>query len=125
MSHSTQEIDEVNVLCTYGALFFGVPSTGMDVEAIAEMIGDLPARTTLHELDRRIGQRLKSRQHNQFCESVYSDSVIVRFFELSPTPTVVPVGRSLTCFACRRSLTFQRTQLPLMASPVEAHLNSW
>jgi hypothetical protein len=91
MSQSSNAIDKINVQCTYGALFFGVPSAGMDVEAIAEMVGDLPARTTLNELDRRIGHRLRNRQHNLFCQSFgYRDSVIARFYELLPTPTVVP-----------------------------------
>jgi hypothetical protein len=81
------------VIATYGALFFAVPSGGMDVEAIASMIGDLPARTTLHELDVRIGQRLRLRQHIEFCEAFqFEDSVLARFYELHESRTVDKVS---------------------------------
>ena len=81
------------VVATYGALFFAVPSGGMDVEAIASMIGDLPARTTLHELDARIGQRLRLRQHIEFCEAFqFEDSVLARFYELHESRTVDKVS---------------------------------
>ena len=100
LSQSSHSIDQINVNCTYGALFFGVPSAGMDVEAIAEMVGHLPARTTLNDLDRRIGHRLRDRQHNLFCDSFgYRDSVIVRFYEMLPTPTVIPDANTQNGFS--------------------------
>jgi hypothetical protein len=93
MRRSKDLIDEENVVATYGALLFAVPSAGMDVEALATMVGDLPARTTLHELDARIGQRLKLRQHNEFCKAFpFQDSVLARFYELHESPTVERVS---------------------------------
>ena len=89
MQKSTDVMLRETVVSTYGALLFAVPSAGMDVEAIASMVGDLPARTTLHELDARIGQRLRLRQHLDFCEAFqFEDSVLARFYELHETPTV-------------------------------------
>jgi hypothetical protein len=95
MSQSNDEMDWMNFVATYGALLFGVPSAGMEVEALASMVGDLPARTTLHALDNRIGQRLRNRQHQQFCDAFqFEDSVLARFYELLESPTVQKVGCS-------------------------------
>jgi hypothetical protein len=64
----------------------------MDVEALVAMIGDAPARTTLHNLDRRIGHRLRLRLHDEFCDAFhFQDSIIARFYELDESPTVVQV----------------------------------
>jgi hypothetical protein len=94
MKRSDHEIDRSNLMCSYGALLFGVPSLGMDVTALASMVGHLPARTTLHELDHHIGNRLRHKQHREFCEAFnFKDSVLARFFELDGTPTVIRVSR--------------------------------
>ena|SRR5277367_2081522 len=96
MSTSNNDNDRTNFIATFAAFFFGVPSAGMDVEALATMISDLPARTTLHDLDARIGQKLRNKQHQQFCEAFqFSDSTIVRFYELLDTQTVQKVGLSV------------------------------
>ena len=92
MQRSSHEVDRNNFIATYGALLFGVPSAGMDVEALAAMVGDLPARSTLGDLDNRIGHRLRHRQHKEFCEAYsFEDSILARFFELDETPTVQKV----------------------------------
>lgn len=94
MQRATDATLRETVVATYGALLFAVPSAGMDVEAIASMVGDLPARTTLHELDARIGQRLRLRQHLDFCEAYqFEDSVLARFYELHESPTVEMVSQ--------------------------------
>jgi hypothetical protein len=96
MWRGTDVVLKDTVVATYGALLFAVPSGGMDVEAIASMVGDLPARTTLHELDARIGQRLRLRQHTEFCEAFqFEDSVLARFYELHESRTVDKVS----CFS--------------------------
>ena len=81
--------DQLNILSTYGALFFGVPGFGMDVKAMAAMVQDLPAQNTLALLDQRFGFRLRNRQHERFCNAFdYPTSKIVQFFETKMSPTV-------------------------------------
>jgi hypothetical protein len=95
MQKSKDESLKRSVVAIYGALLFAVPSEGMDVEALAAMVDDLPARTTLHELDARIGQRLRRRQHLDFCEAFpFEDSVLARFYELHESRTVEKVSYS-------------------------------
>ena len=93
MKDSDDPDDRLNFRSTYGALFFGVPSQGMDVGALAAMIGDSPHRYTLNVLDHRLGHRLKDRQHEEFCKAFdYVDSKITQFFELKESPTVRQVS---------------------------------
>jgi hypothetical protein len=112
MQRGADAILKDSVIATYGALFFAVPSAGMDVEALATMVGELPARTTLHELDARIGQRLRLRQHLDFCEAFqFEDSVLARFYELHESRTVEKVSKHpylltyvrVRCIQCTRS----------------------
>ena len=90
MRKSSNEIDQETIRSTYGALFFGVPTHGMDVEAIANMVQNLPARYISTFLDQNNGFRLRQRQHEDFCQAFdYKDSRIVQFFELEKSPTVI------------------------------------
>lgn len=99
MKNSTFEEDRLNFRSTFGALFFGVPSQGMDVEAIAAMVQHLPARYTSTLLDQQLGFRLRNRQHEEFCRAFdYRDSKIVQFFELQKTPTCIEVRQYAVCF---------------------------
>lgn len=92
MKDSDDEGDRLNFWHTYGALFFGVPSQGMDVKALATMIESMPARYTLNLLDQQLGHRLRNRQHWDFCKAFdFKDSRIVQFFELRKSPTVIQV----------------------------------
>ena len=78
--------DRLNLQSTYGALFFGVPSQGMDVGAMAAMVGELPVRYTLNLLDQQLGYRLRSRQHEEFCKAFDfrdSNSSILRAPQIS------------------------------------------
>lgn len=96
MKNSNDPDDRLNFRCTYGALFFGVPSQGMDVGALAAMIGDLPQRFTLNLLDQQVGYRLRAQHHNEFCKAFdYADSKITYFFELKKSPTVRQVSGSI------------------------------
>lgn len=93
MKTSDDEGDRLNFWHTYGALFFGVPSQGMDVQALATMIENLPSRYTLNLLDQQLGHRLRNRQHQEFCKVFdFKDSRIVQFFELRKSPTVIQVS---------------------------------
>ena len=93
MKDSDDQGDQLNFRHTYGALFFGVPSQGMDVKALAAMVEDMPARNTLNLLDQQLGHRLRNRQHQDFCKAFdFKDSRIVQFFELRKSPTVIQVS---------------------------------
>ena len=92
MRYSTNPNDRLNHLSTYGALFFGVPSRGMNVEALASMVLKTPARFTLNLLDQQLGYSLREKLHAEFCRTFdYSDSKIVQFYELGKSPTVIQV----------------------------------
>lgn len=96
MKESPDNNDEWNLISVYGALFFGVPSLGMDTEALAAMVGDKPHRYDLSLLDQKVGHRLRLRQHEEFCNAFdFVDSKIIQFFETKMTSTVVEVGRIL------------------------------
>jgi len=96
MKESSDSEDNCNLNSVYGALFFGVPSQGMDTEALAAMVGDKPQRYDLSLLNQDVGHRLRSRQHEDFCGAVdFKDSKIIQFFETRKTSTVIEVGRML------------------------------
>ncbi|KAH7330053.1 hypothetical protein BKA65DRAFT_460559 [Rhexocercosporidium sp. MPI-PUGE-AT-0058] len=90
MKESSDSDDNYNLISVYGALFFGVPSQGMDTEALAAMVGDKPQRYDLSLLNQEVGHRLRSRQHEDFCRALdFEDSKIIQFFETRKTSTVV------------------------------------
>jgi hypothetical protein len=96
MKESSDKDDNYNLISVYGALFFGVPSQGMDTEALAAMVEDKPQRYDLFLLNQEVGHRLRSRQHEDFCRAFdFEDSKIIQFFETRKTSTVVEVGRIL------------------------------
>lgn len=77
----------------YGALFFGVPSQGMDVQHLAAMVSNNPTQFTVRLLDREVGYRLRQRQHDDFCRAFpYTDSKIMQWFELRKTEISNGVG---------------------------------
>lgn len=92
MSDSSRQDDRLNFLSSYGALFFGVPNQGMNVEALASMVPELPARYTLNILGQQLGYGLREKLHTEFCRKFhYRDSKIVQFYELEKSPTVIQV----------------------------------
>ena len=92
MCDSNDQNDRLNFLSTFGALFFGVPSQGMNVEALASMVHKMPARYTLNLLDKQLGYGLREKLHAEFCKKFdYRDSKIVQFYELEKSPTVTQV----------------------------------
>ena len=93
LNNSSEAEDKAIVQSTYGALFFGVPGQGMNVEDMASMVLGKGAQFTLGLLDQQWGFRLRGRQHEEFCKAFpYQDSKIVQFFETEESPTVVQVG---------------------------------
>ncbi len=93
MKESSDSNINRNLNSVYGALFFGVPSQGMDTEALAAMVGDKPQRYDLSLLNNQVGHRLRSKQHDDFCKAFdFEDSKIIQFFETRMTSTVVEVG---------------------------------
>jgi protein SERAC1 len=42
--------DKANLQATYGTLFFGVPSKGMDITSLVPMVGEQPNRYFLESL---------------------------------------------------------------------------
>ncbi len=96
MKDSSDTDDNNNLRSVYGALFFGVPSQGMDTDTLAAMIGDKPQRYDLSLLNQEVGFRLRNQQHEDFCKALdFKDSKIFQFFETKKTPTVVEVSRIL------------------------------
>ncbi|KAE8440868.1 hypothetical protein EG329_006366 [Mollisiaceae sp. DMI_Dod_QoI] len=90
MKDSSDSNDELNLMSVYGALFFGVPSQGMDTEALAAMVGDKPQQYDLSLLNNQVGHRLRSRQHDDFCKAFdFEDSKIIQFFETRKTSTII------------------------------------
>src|SRR5436305_12657290 len=97
MKNSSDADDKVTFDSIYGALFFGVPSQGMDTTALAAMVGDSPQRYDLSLLDQEVGHRLRSRQHDEFCEAFdFKDSKVIQFFETKITATVKEVSLTFT-----------------------------
>lgn len=47
---ASDDLDKANLRATYGALFFGVPSQGMDISSLVPMVGDQPNRFFLESL---------------------------------------------------------------------------
>ena len=73
MRKSPNEVDQETILSTYVALFFGVPTQGMNVEAIANMVQKICPRDTFRPyLTKRM---LRQRHHEDFCQAFdYTDS---------------------------------------------------
>lgn len=92
LSRSKDETDYRTLQETVGALFFGVPTDGMDVDALASIIGNLPASYSVSLLDEGQGFRLRQSLHNDFCQVFdQEDSRIYSFFETRKTKTVTKV----------------------------------
>jgi hypothetical protein len=92
MKKSSNREDQLIMKAIYGALLFGVPSQGMDVEAIAAMVQNLPSRYTLTFLDKRLGHTFRTRQQEEFCKAFdFQDSKIIQFYEAKESPTVQQV----------------------------------
>jgi protein SERAC1 len=86
------DLDKANLKATYGALFFGVPSRGMDISSLVPMVGNQPNRQFLDSLDKEsaILQEQRARFPGVFD---FKDSEIISFFETQKSPTAKRVSR--------------------------------
>jgi protein SERAC1 len=93
MNKSEQPNDKRTLMAIHGALFFGVPSQGMDTKAMSVLASNLPSRYTVELLNRDMGHRLRQRQHEEFCKAFpYPESKIIQFYEQNKTRTASGVS---------------------------------
>ena len=75
----------------YGALFFGVPNQGMDIESLIPMVENQVNQALLHSLGSE-SQVLRG-QRREFQKAFDSrESKIVCFYETVTSPTAIKVG---------------------------------
>ena len=80
------EIDQANLKSTCGALFFGVPNRGMDIESLIPIVGDQPNRALLESLGRN-SEFLRAQAVNFPRVFSFTDSQVFSFFETLESPT--------------------------------------
>lgn len=80
---------------TFGLLFFGVPSRGMEIKSLMAMVRGQPNASFVSILDRN--SELLANQHRTFCKAFgFSDSIIISFFETEASRTAEHVSLSQT-----------------------------
>lgn len=81
--------DATNMCSIYGLLQLGVPNLGMDINALAGMIKNRPARHVLEHLNPRQGGALRAKENSDFAEAFRLPGSQIRyFFETKTGPTV-------------------------------------
>ena len=91
MKRSENPVDQVNLKSIYGALFFGVPHYGMNIDSLVKMVEGQDNLPFLLNLGRESGPLL--RLHEDFCSSFdFKDSVIIAYYETERSPTARKVG---------------------------------
>jgi hypothetical protein len=92
MRKSEDKEDFTHITSTYGALLFGVPTHGMDVEAMVDMVLEKSSRYTLGLLDKEVGSFFRLDRREAFCQAFdFPDSRIIQFYEMGRSPTVQKV----------------------------------
>lgn len=72
--------DRANLTSTYGALFFGTPNQGMNIDSLVAMVGDQPNRYLLETLGK--GSEVLQNLGNSFNEAfTFKDSEVISFYE--------------------------------------------
>ena len=90
MKDSKDEDDRQNFKATYGAMFFGVPNRGMDIESLRPMVSRQPNESFLINLGR--DSELLSMKSEIFRKSFnFEASVVLSFYETEYSPTAIPV----------------------------------
>ena len=90
MKDSKDRDDQQNFKATYGAMFFGVPSRGMNIESLRPMVSRQPNESFLINLGR--DSELLLTKNKIFCESFnFEASVVYSFYETVYSPTAIPV----------------------------------
>jgi hypothetical protein len=76
----SDDSDRANFTSTYGALFFGTPNQGMNVESLVPMVGDQPNRYLLETLGK--GSEVLQALVRNFNETfTFRDSEVISFYE--------------------------------------------
>ena len=98
MKASKDEVDEQILNATCGAMFFGVPSRGMNIDSLRPMVSGQPNETFLINLGR--DSELLTMKSERFCKAFRSrDSKVLSFYETEQSPTAVPVCFPRVCMA--------------------------
>lgn len=74
-----------------GALFFGVPNDGMDIESLIPIVNKQPNRFLLESLDRMNSQVLRVQRRSFFRVLERSDFALFCFYETISSPTAAKV----------------------------------
>jgi hypothetical protein len=80
LSKSADDIDRNIFHATVGAVFFGVPTQGMDNKDALALVANLPSSYTMSLHHREGGYRLRQQVHEQFRET-FPQVKIFQFFE--------------------------------------------
>ena len=90
MRHGLEASQEI-IDSTYGALFFGVPNQGMDIESLMPMVKDQPNLALVHSLGTE--SKVLRDQCRLFPVAFdYGDSEIICFYETTMSPTAERVS---------------------------------
>ena len=90
MKSSDDKVDLQNLKASYAALFFGVPSQGMNIDSLRQMVFNQPNETFLMNLGR--DSELLAMKSESFCKIfTFKDSKVFSFYEMDQSPTAVPV----------------------------------
>jgi hypothetical protein len=78
----------------YGALFFGVPNQGMNIESLIPMVENQANQALLHSLGSE-SQVLRSQRRDFQNAFNFRESKVVCFYETVTSPTAIKVGSPL------------------------------
>jgi hypothetical protein len=83
--------DKANLNSTYGALFFGVPSQGLDISSLIPMVKNQSNRYFLESLGKE--SDLLRKQSRAFAKAFpFRDSELYCFYETLMSPTAIEVS---------------------------------
>jgi len=87
MKRRSRDEDLRNLNSIYGALFFAVPSQGMETEHLFEWLQGKPQAHQADYLNHNTGHSYRWDVQKEFCNAFpYRDSKIVQFYELDKSP---------------------------------------
>ena len=88
LARSSDRTDEIILDAIRGIVFFGVPSSGMDIRSLKPMVGDGPNRALVEALD-HVNSQVLSNQQREFPAAFRKGGQkdIVFFYETSMSPT--------------------------------------
>ena len=95
MTESNSELDHIKRI--YGALFFGVPNTGMDITSLLPIVNNQPNRFLLESLNMINSQvlQLQGRNFGRFLDQTALNMFCFYETRLSPTATQVSIPTTL------------------------------